>query len=299
MSPEIEAILIEALDALEVGDSIADILARYPEAADELRPILETATSLSQLSHSPSPAVRRAGRLTFLEQANQLRGRPLWQMGHWWAQQSIVLAPYVALLVIAFSLWFVWTPSRDANELQATPFATVTPVAIETPTPTITTASTRRPIVPTIITRAVDTPVVEPTVTRRPTSIITPTVEPIQVEQSAPTAAVLLLPTEINTVWPTSPPPTATLWPTATPWPTVTPWPTKTETPWPTAEPSVATVAPTNTPMVEAATPIPNTPAPTSPPPVTVPYDDDDDGDNDDDNDEGEDREDNDDDNDD
>jgi hypothetical protein len=69
MDNRIELTLIECLDALEQGESIDQILARYPDLADELRPMLETAVALPHLNVQPSLAAQRRSRDSFLAQA--------------------------------------------------------------------------------------------------------------------------------------------------------------------------------------------------------------------------------------
>ena len=53
MNATTEQVLIEALDLLEQGLSLDEIVARYPAAAD-LRPYLMTAVELSDLAHQPT-----------------------------------------------------------------------------------------------------------------------------------------------------------------------------------------------------------------------------------------------------
>ena len=48
-----DQVLIACLDALENGESAAEIMARYPEHADGLRPFLDTATMLQELPPAP------------------------------------------------------------------------------------------------------------------------------------------------------------------------------------------------------------------------------------------------------
>ena len=73
MDIEFEVKLIECLDALEKHEPIEQILARYPEEAARLRPMLETAHALLSLRMEPSEAVKTKSRETFLSQAQALR----------------------------------------------------------------------------------------------------------------------------------------------------------------------------------------------------------------------------------
>lgn len=81
MTVEFELHLIEALDALERGEPIDAILARYPESATDLRPMLSTTAALPALRMQPSEAQKMKSRQAFLKQgaalrqASQRRGR--------------------------------------------------------------------------------------------------------------------------------------------------------------------------------------------------------------------------------
>ncbi len=73
MDTQLEAKLIECLDALAQGDSIEYILARYPQEAAQLRPLLETAAGLPTLRMEPSEAAKMQSRQKFMAQAEMLR----------------------------------------------------------------------------------------------------------------------------------------------------------------------------------------------------------------------------------
>jgi hypothetical protein len=73
MDAQLEAKLIECLDALAQGESFETILARYPQDAAELRPMLETAARLSTLHMMPSEAAKMQSRQKFMAQADLLR----------------------------------------------------------------------------------------------------------------------------------------------------------------------------------------------------------------------------------
>ncbi len=73
MDAELEAKLIECLDALAQGEPIERILARYPAEAAQLRPLLETAAGLPALRMEPSEAAKMQSRRQFMAQADQLR----------------------------------------------------------------------------------------------------------------------------------------------------------------------------------------------------------------------------------
>lgn len=65
--------IIAALDELDQGHSVEEILERYPQERAELRPILETASGLTALKATPSPEARNASRREFLAEAARLR----------------------------------------------------------------------------------------------------------------------------------------------------------------------------------------------------------------------------------
>jgi hypothetical protein len=76
MDAQLEVKLIECLDALAQGESIEQILARYPQDAAQLRPLLQTAAGLPALRMEPSEAVKMRSRQKFMAQAAELR-RPV------------------------------------------------------------------------------------------------------------------------------------------------------------------------------------------------------------------------------
>jgi hypothetical protein len=73
MDAQLEVRLIECLDALMQGESIERILARYPQDAAQLRPLLQTAAGLPALHMEPSEAVKMRSRQKFIAQADLLR----------------------------------------------------------------------------------------------------------------------------------------------------------------------------------------------------------------------------------
>lgn len=81
-----ENIITAALDDLDQGHKLEEILARYPQVSEDLRPILEIASGLSELPARPSQKAREASRRRFLDEAKRLRqngGRqgalPVWR----------------------------------------------------------------------------------------------------------------------------------------------------------------------------------------------------------------------------
>ena len=73
MDAQLEIELIECLDALAQGESMERILARYPQDAVQLRPLLQTAADLPALRMEPSEAMKLRSRQKFMAQADQLR----------------------------------------------------------------------------------------------------------------------------------------------------------------------------------------------------------------------------------
>lgn len=71
-----ENALIEALDALEAGEEVEPILARYPEHQAELRPILLTASALAGARVAHSLEAQRASRQRFLDYAAATNAAP-------------------------------------------------------------------------------------------------------------------------------------------------------------------------------------------------------------------------------
>lgn len=73
MDGALENVIVAALDELEQGHTVEEILERYPQKRVELRPILETASGLTALEATPSPDARNASRREFLTEAARLR----------------------------------------------------------------------------------------------------------------------------------------------------------------------------------------------------------------------------------
>jgi hypothetical protein len=73
MDAQLELKFVECLDALAQGESVEHILARYPQDAAQLRPLLQTAASLSALRLEPSEAAKMQSRQSFMAQADLLR----------------------------------------------------------------------------------------------------------------------------------------------------------------------------------------------------------------------------------
>ena len=74
MDDALETKLIECLSAIDGGESIDQVLARYPDDAARLRPMLDVAAALPAIRMQPSQAAKQASRARFLAQAAALRG---------------------------------------------------------------------------------------------------------------------------------------------------------------------------------------------------------------------------------
>ncbi len=102
MTPKItDQLLVECLDLLDEGMSLATILARYPEDAEALRPYLETAVSLDKLATSPTLGQKQQAQQAMLAQAAALQSTqttspPIWA----WFRR--LLMPVAALTLLFF-----------------------------------------------------------------------------------------------------------------------------------------------------------------------------------------------------
>jgi len=73
LNESLEHVILTALDLLEGGVGVEEILARYPAEAAELRPYLLTAAQLATLATQPSVTAERATRRDFLAAAEAMR----------------------------------------------------------------------------------------------------------------------------------------------------------------------------------------------------------------------------------
>ena len=111
MKTGLEEALAECLDSTESGDSIEECLARYPELARELEPLLHTAVGLQQLFDvDPRPSFQRAARQRFLTAALRPRRPRLlvvptpprrFSFGWRWAPTAIGVPALVAAIALA------------------------------------------------------------------------------------------------------------------------------------------------------------------------------------------------------
>jgi hypothetical protein len=109
MSESLENIQAECLERLAQGESIEEILAHYPDVAEEIRPFLQMASQLSSLSSQPYLAAKRASRQSFLEQAAAMQDsqqpRPFFVLRRLFVSAAIV----AAMLVLIFSAAFAFS----------------------------------------------------------------------------------------------------------------------------------------------------------------------------------------------
>ncbi|HLF24875.1 MAG TPA: DUF5666 domain-containing protein [Anaerolineae bacterium] len=100
MDAALETKLIECLSALENGESLEQILSRYPAEATRLRPLLETAAALPRLRREPSQAARSTSRKAFLAQAATLRGATKARPARFFARPLLSLASLALALIL-------------------------------------------------------------------------------------------------------------------------------------------------------------------------------------------------------
>ncbi|MCB9003359.1 MAG: hypothetical protein H6664_03235 [Ardenticatenaceae bacterium] len=100
MNDPFEQIITDCLDALEQGEPLEQILARYPEALSKLRPILQTAVQLSQLNLQPTRAAQLQSRAAFLDYGATMQQTQSTRRIPWLGLRRI-LAPLMAVFVLA------------------------------------------------------------------------------------------------------------------------------------------------------------------------------------------------------
>jgi len=108
-----EEALAECLASLDRGGSIEECLARYPELASELEPLLRTVLGLQQAYDvGPRPSFQRAARQRFLATASRRGQRPVavvapprrFGFGWQWAPAALGTAALVVFVVWAMVL---------------------------------------------------------------------------------------------------------------------------------------------------------------------------------------------------
>ena len=94
-----ETLLIYCLDELETGVPEAELLARYPDQAGEIRPILSLASQLAALPLDPDPEAQAAAQELFLAQGKAIRQTSKRARSGivWWRRLAVGLAALVLL----------------------------------------------------------------------------------------------------------------------------------------------------------------------------------------------------------
>lgn len=103
MNESMERILFEALDLMEQGASIDEIVARYPDQSTDLRPFLMTAAALSNLATQPTLTAQAQSRRAFLAAADQAvvtRSRSVALSGGWLRRLAMPLVAALVVLVL-------------------------------------------------------------------------------------------------------------------------------------------------------------------------------------------------------
>lgn len=110
MNHTTEQQLLEALEALEAGTPLPEILSHYPaEVAQELRPVLELTLQLEQRKLQPTNWSRMQSKQKFLAQAQAIKNRPVTNGLTFLWQRLLALTPAFVLgtvLVIFGTGWF-------------------------------------------------------------------------------------------------------------------------------------------------------------------------------------------------
>ena len=131
----LEAALAACLDDLQAGMTPAQCLARYPEYADQLEPLLLTA---ERLQGQPWPTLSAGGRVRGRERMHAALASRRPAGFAWWSVLRPILAA-VVLLALAGGVWLAW-PGRQST---TTDLPTSAPVVLQaTPSPALTLRAT-------------------------------------------------------------------------------------------------------------------------------------------------------------
>ncbi len=106
MKPELDQLLEESLQALRSGASIDDCLKRFPEHAEDLRPLLEMAAALSTVEqpHPAAAAIRRS------------RERMLQEAEHQFAKQPVSIGNFFRYA----GRLFTWITGKENQDVKTT-----------------------------------------------------------------------------------------------------------------------------------------------------------------------------------
>ena len=104
-----ERMIVEVLHELELGQSAAEILKRYPQHEDELHSILETAVALSNVRVAHSLAAQAESRQQMLDHATALRARADQSSAlfPWLRRMTLALGSLLIVIIIAFAGLFL------------------------------------------------------------------------------------------------------------------------------------------------------------------------------------------------
>ena len=123
MDASSERMVIEALQALERGQPMAEILKRYPQNEDELRPILETAAALSKVRVAHSLAAQAESRQQMLAHAaafSNVADQPP-TLFVWFRRMTMALAPLLVIFVIVVAgLFYASAEALPGDSLYST-----------------------------------------------------------------------------------------------------------------------------------------------------------------------------------
>ncbi|UCH87436.1 MAG: hypothetical protein JSU97_03355 [Dehalococcoidia bacterium] len=132
MGRDFKTILNECLKELETGQPLEAILERYPEEADELRPLLLTAQNLKAMPIArPRSHVKQAGWQRFLGEANALRRarerRPVFGL---WARP--LLRPVAVAASLVLTLFFLGSGATVYAASSSLPDSPLYPIKLAT-----------------------------------------------------------------------------------------------------------------------------------------------------------------------
>jgi hypothetical protein len=182
MSPSaqnLEAALAACLDDLQAGMTPAQCLARYPEYADQLEPLLLTA---ERLQGQPWPTLSTSGRVRGRERMHAALASRRPAGFAWWT----VLRPLsvaVMLLALAGGVWLAW-PGRQTKTTDLPTSVPVVLPATPSPAPTLGATATLTLTVTATLTLTV-TATLTLTVTATPTGTADDT-NPVPTETNVP-----------------------------------------------------------------------------------------------------------------
>ena len=108
-----DSLLSKCFDDLEQGITVEEILSRYPDDREELRPFLETASQITQLASQPTIASQQNSQALFLAQAAELRSPQAVPLPIWYSLRRLFL-PTVSLVAVLLFLGFALISSSAA-----------------------------------------------------------------------------------------------------------------------------------------------------------------------------------------